>query len=504
MKKLSFFLMAMLVSLTSFAAALGEGYEKVTNISTLAAGDKVVLYCDDSSIGVTGVNGTKDAAVAATGWVEYLVEAATGGVKLKDTNANKYISLTSKNTFTYANSGSVCKVNAQGVLYITLNGSDYFLYQNGSYYRMYVDKTGNSGYKPFYVYKVVPVEVDPDATMYTVTVKSADETMGTVTGGGEYAEGKTATLEASPKAGYEFVKWSNGSTENPLTITVTEDIELTATFQAQTPITIAEALALKTGTAFTLNQFTVTQVQGGNTYIKDASGYGVIYKYDLGLVAGDVVASMPGTTGFYYYSQIVPAVETVIGTAGSVPAPEVVMTAPTDEILYKYVKMENVTVASGVATFSDATKVTLYPAPADGKYESIVGSVGHYKGALQVVVANAIKAPTTYTVTVTAENGTVEGDGEYEEGATATLTATAASGYKFVNWTVEGEQVSTENPYSFEVTKDVTIVANFAKDQGTAVDNTMVANKAMKAIINGQLVIVKDGVRYNALGQVIK
>ena len=109
-----------------------------------------------------------------------------------------------------------------------------------------------------------------------------------------------------------------------------------------------------------------------------------------------------------------------------------------------------------------------------------------------------------HTVTVTAENGTVEGAGEYEEGATATLTATAASGYKFVNWTVEGEQVSTENPYSFEVTKDVAIVANFAKDQGTAVDNTMVANKAMKAIINGQLVIVKDGVRYNALGQVIK
>ena len=148
--------MAMLVSLTSFAAALGDGYEKVTNISTLAEGDKVVLYCDDSSIGVTGVNGTKDAAVAATGWVEYLVEAATGGVKLKDTSANKYVSLTTKNTFTYAASGSVCKVNATGVLGITLSGTDYFLYNNGgNYYRMYTDKTGNSSYKPFYVYKIL-------------------------------------------------------------------------------------------------------------------------------------------------------------------------------------------------------------------------------------------------------------------------------------------------------------------------------------------------------------
>ena len=30
-------------------AALGNGYEKVTNISTLSAGDRVVLYCDDNS-----------------------------------------------------------------------------------------------------------------------------------------------------------------------------------------------------------------------------------------------------------------------------------------------------------------------------------------------------------------------------------------------------------------------------------------------------------------------
>ena len=141
------------------------------------------------------------------------------------------------------------------------------------------------------------------------------------------------------------------------------------------------------------------------------------------------------------------------------------------------------------------------------KTYDIVGFVAIFNSNIQVYFLSAteiVPPVVNYTVTVTAENGTVEGAGEYEEGATATLTATAASGYKFVNWTVEGEQVSTENPYSFEVTKDVTIVANFAKDQGTAVDNTMVANKAMKAIVNGQLVIVKDGVKFNALGQVIK
>jgi hypothetical protein len=38
----------------------------------------------------------------------------------------------------------------------------------------------------------------------------------------------------------------------------------------------------------------------------------------------------------------------------------------------------------------------------------------------------------------------------------------------------------------------------------TAVDNLTVDQQATKYIENGQLVILKNGVRYNALGQVIK
>ena len=160
MKKLSFFLMAMLVSLTSFAAALGEGYSKVTDITTLSAGDKVVLYCDDADKGVTGWDGNKTATAAAEGWVEYVVEAADGGVLLKD--GEQYIALTARNGFYYTATGSVCKVTADGVLYITLSGTDYLLYENANngspVYRMYVDKTGNAQYKPVYVYEVVVAE----------------------------------------------------------------------------------------------------------------------------------------------------------------------------------------------------------------------------------------------------------------------------------------------------------------------------------------------------------
>ena len=71
-----------------------------------------------------------------------------------------------------------------------------------------------------------------------------------------------------------------------------------------------------------------------------------------------------------------------------------------------------------------------------------------------------------YTVEATVnpvEAGTIEGAGNYNHGAEATLTATAAEGYEFVNWTVGGKEVSTEASYSFTVTADVALVANFKK-----------------------------------------
>ena len=65
---------------------------------------------------------------------------------------------------------------------------------------------------------------------YTITATSADETMGSVTGGGTYESGVSATLAATPVEGYHFVKWSDDATDNPYTFTVTADKSLTATF----------------------------------------------------------------------------------------------------------------------------------------------------------------------------------------------------------------------------------------------------------------------------------
>lgn len=60
-----------------------------------------------------------------------------------------------------------------------------------------------------------------------------------------------------------------------------------------------------------------------------------------------------------------------------------------------------------------------------------------------------------------AGTGTVTGSGEYEDGASCTLVASPASGYRFVAWKENGNVVSQSASYSFAVTGARTLVAEF-------------------------------------------
>ena len=70
----------------------------------------------------------------------------------------------------------------------------------------------------------------------------------------------------------------------------------------------------------------------------------------------------------------------------------------------------------------------------------------------------------TFTITALAnptEGGVVTGSGTYEMLDECTVIATANEGYNFVNWTENGNVVSNEAAYTFAVTGDRTLVANF-------------------------------------------
>ena len=75
---------------------------------------------------------------------------------------------------------------------------------------------------------------------------------------------------------------------------------------------------------------------------------------------------------------------------------------------------------------------------------------------------------TTFQVTASAcpaDGGYVSCAGLYDIDSICTLMATANADYTFVNWTENGEVVSTESIYSFEVTGERNLVANFVVSQ---------------------------------------
>ncbi len=69
-----------------------------------------------------------------------------------------------------------------------------------------------------------------DTLYVALTLSANNPDWGTVDGGGEYAYGTEVTITATANEGYLFSGWSDGSEENPRTIVLREDMQLTANF----------------------------------------------------------------------------------------------------------------------------------------------------------------------------------------------------------------------------------------------------------------------------------
>lgn len=84
------------------------------------------------------------------------------------------------------------------------------------------------------LYQQAPVWQDFNITsngLYTIDILASDSLGGIVSGTGVYLAGDTVTVCATALDGYEFVGWNDGNTDNPRTITATQDTTYTAVFQ---------------------------------------------------------------------------------------------------------------------------------------------------------------------------------------------------------------------------------------------------------------------------------
>ena len=111
------------------------------------------------------------------------------------------------------------------------------------------------------------------------------------------------------------------------------------------------------------------------------------------------------------------------------------------------------TVIDGLVTAVAAGRTTITVTTEDG-------------GFTATCIVNVLPNYTVSASALPAEGGSVTGAGTYASGAEATLVATPNDEYEFVNWTKGGEEVSTDSIYSFIVTENVTLVANFREKSG--------------------------------------
>lgn len=520
MKKLSFFLMAMLftcattlqaaevtetIAMKGFGGLTTASYENVTKTGTSDKGTEMVAYAFNPSTGQIRGNKTAIAGASVTSadknknWSLYNTQAMPGAIKkitvtqtATGTNmfkGNLYVALGT------TDQGAVTSVT--GAQKNTTGTATEFTFdidetQGYTYFKLLSNVVFTGGSVAGAVVTVTYVTAEggeEEVTKYTVTANVNDPAMGTVSGAGEYAEGKTATLTANANPGYKFVNWSNGSTENPLKITVTEDVEITANFEVIPTMTCTEASAAASGATVVLNPFDVVYVVkgAGYIYIKDESGVALIYDFNLDdqLKAGDHVEGFIGVSSPYNgLPEIKPTVSfaDLKVTPGTAPEVTVFETVPTKEDVNKYVVFKGVKLTSNISyTTSSATNATisvggknvtlrnqfkLAASLTSGSTYDIYAFVAVYNGNIQMYYASSVDVSPERTITATvnpAETGTVTGAGTYKEGKTATLKATPAEGYAFTCWTEGEDTVSTAANYSFKVAADRALVANFAQ-----------------------------------------
>ncbi|MBO5673333.1 MAG: InlB B-repeat-containing protein [Paludibacteraceae bacterium] len=102
---------------------------------------------------------------------------------------------------------------------------------------------------------------------YTINTSVNDSDMGTVTAGGTYYEDTKVTLTATANAGYVFVQWSDGVTEETRTFTATENVNLEAIFAKASPRAWAYDLRLDSVADPANYTFTFTATSAGNATI---------------------------------------------------------------------------------------------------------------------------------------------------------------------------------------------------------------------------------------------
>ena len=119
-----------------------------------------------------------------------------------------------------------------------------------------------------------------EAAGFSFNATSADDAMGSVTVLTQpTCQSPTAVINATPAAGYLFLQWNNGVTDNPYSLVVTSDTALSAIFvSANEGIDGVDAMNAKVYTS--QRQIVVEGADGNMVTLYDVNGRALATKQD--------------------------------------------------------------------------------------------------------------------------------------------------------------------------------------------------------------------------------
>lgn len=137
----------------------------------------------------------------------------------------------------------------------------------------------------------------------------------------------------------------------------------------------------------------------------------------------------------------------------------------------------NSTFTPALSFISDNYTIALWPFNEGGGniLNDISGNV--YNGSIYGASWNNYGQSFLVTASQNLSNGgTTDGSGNYLPGSSVTIRANANSGYVFSNWTENGTIVSTNSSYTFTVSSNRSLVANFVQLQYTITTSSSPSN----------------------------
>ena len=256
---------------------------------------------------------------------------------------------------------------------------------------------------------------------------------------GSFNSGTQVSVTATANSGYQFTTWSNGSTANPVTVTLNSNTSITANFALIPVYTIS-----------------VSTEEGGSV----SSNGG---EYQQGT---QVTLTATPDEGYEFSGWSDGSTEaTRVITASE----DLTLTASFTELIISYTLTvtsgEGGSVSSEGGEYNEGTEVTL-TATADDGYRFTVWSDGSTEESITITLSEDTSIEAIfemipiYNLTIKeSQGGTISGlGGDYEQGSMVTLTATPDEGFQFIRWS-DG---TLESTIELTIENDITIEAFFA------------------------------------------